>query len=844
MAKSASSSKRPRVPDRAPSRTSPGKWWILGGIALAGLIVAASQFRGTGEAEQGNQVVSESGASAPAELLRRVAEKYRTMTSYAEHVEVRVRLPVEGQIVEEVTISKHAMQLPNQFRIDVRNDQRGLQLASDATELVATVTDPATENFANQYVQRPAPPQLELPAIYGATEFTDVNRPNELLYLLTSFTLDLQISPIGLLVSQSQWSQLLKDARAITALPNQSVDGVDCHRIRVEVPVGDFVFHVGIEDDLIRRIEYPVGSLLAPDTPVEQRTEASIVSTHKNLRVNEALSKEEFAITRPTTGKRMRHFVLPFTEQAPQILHAKPESFSFTDLDGNAVSSTDWQDKIVVLVWFTDHPASQALLTQIDRVRTAQPADSPSIYFAVCTEPPSEKSHTDVANITRRWQVSLPVVRDLDAVGRDEFQIHEAPTLVILDRTGSVQLFEVGVNPELEQQLPAVLDELKSGKDIAAEYLSYLKEQRQSHDILMASAGWEAPTGDADLVEAVIAPRSEPALIKMERAWRVRDIESAGNILAVPSAIDGWHLIVNDGWNRIRVLDTTGKTLKQTELQGEGEVVISYLRSAVARDGKRFYAGSSAQGRAVYVYDERFTHVLTYPNASQTHPGVNDLWISDLNQDNSIELYVGFSGIVGLQSVDLSGQRRWIERSIAPVLSLCEIMSGNQRTLLATGASGQIERLDATGQKLSPVMVGKRAIHHIFASAARELRPTQLCGLSAQPNGQLLALGLTPAAEEAWSYPLPVGTFGSQIRFVSSVQILGETSWDWLFAGPDGSIHFIADDGQRHDMFHYGRRLNGLCAVRIEDRTLLVVSTDEGVDGWWLDTVPPSPTEP
>ena len=68
----------------------------------------------------------------------------------------------------------------------------------------------------------------------------------------------------------------------------------------------------------------------------------------------------------------------------------------------------------------------------------------------------------------RRWGVHVPLVRDLRAFGRDRFAIPGAPALVILDAQGVMQVYEVGANPNLSDELPGVLDRIKRGEDLAA----------------------------------------------------------------------------------------------------------------------------------------------------------------------------------------------------------------------------------------------------------------------------------------------------------------------------------------------------------------------------------------
>ena len=70
---------------------------------------------------------------------------------------------------------------------------------------------------------------------------------------------------------------------------------------------------------------------------------------------------------------------------------------------------------------------------------TVQVAERVAIQ-AVCAE---ASSFTDeqIAALTQAWHVDLPIVRDLQALGRDLFQVPWAPTLVVLDGKNVVQIY-------------------------------------------------------------------------------------------------------------------------------------------------------------------------------------------------------------------------------------------------------------------------------------------------------------------------------------------------------------------------------------------------------------------
>jgi hypothetical protein len=76
----------------------------------------------------------------------------------------------------------------------------------------------------------------------------------------------------------------------------------------------------------------------------------------------------------------------------------------------------------------------------------------------------------------------------LEAYGRDVFRVPWAPTVVVLDRRGAVQAFEVGADPALAERLQGQLKRLLKGEDLAAETLTRVQQERRQYEAAVAAA--------------------------------------------------------------------------------------------------------------------------------------------------------------------------------------------------------------------------------------------------------------------------------------------------------------------------------------------------------------------
>ena len=68
-----------------------------------------------------------------------------------------------------------------------------------------------------------------------------------------------------------------------------------------------------------------------------------------------------------------------------------------------------------------------------------------------------EIGYDDIRRLLDLWQLRLPVVRDMKAIGRDLFQISQTQTLAVISPKRKPKLYEVEANPHLSEQRPLAL---------------------------------------------------------------------------------------------------------------------------------------------------------------------------------------------------------------------------------------------------------------------------------------------------------------------------------------------------------------------------------------------------
>ena len=69
-----------------------------------------------------------------------------------------------------------------------------------------------------------------------------------------------------------------------------------------------------------------------------------------------------------------------------------------------------------------------------------------------------------------------------------------------------------------------------------------------------------------------------------------------------------------------------------------------------------------------------------------------------------------------------------------------------------------------------------------------------------------------------------MGVHARPIEVISTADLSGDGSKEWLIAGPDGSVHVLSADGKQVDKFNTGSTMAGLAAGKFGDQRVLLIS--------------------
>ena len=749
------------------------------------------------------------------EVLQRLLATYRQAKTYQDQGVVRLAYRQENQPVASEWPVAVAFERPGKLSLAAYQ----AVVKCDGQSLRARIEDPDSGNLDGQILVRAAPRELKLTDLAAAP----------LLYDMISSQLRRQPIQLELLLESGGLVSAFGADVACRRLDDERTGGRSCFRVEVPSPGGPFVFWVDQADFLLRRLDYPAAALLPGLANDPSISDLQLLADLRGAAIGGAIPAEQFVLDIPAGGKRMKSFVVPPPPLPSHLLGKRPATFTFADLDGKPLTDQALAGRIAVLVWYHDNPACEATLQQVSLARSRLKDDPSVALFAVATDPtevPAEALRQRLA----LWRVDLPIVRDLQAFGDKSFQIAVQPTIVVLDPQGRVQVFQPGGNPQLAEQLGSIVQRLSRGDDLAGEMLARQARDQQQYEQLVAKGG-EEPGQVVELPEAVIRSRSEPKKLQLAPLWTCSELKSPGNILLVEEPDAKPRILVFEGWRTIAEVDAAGKVIAQHALDLPEQAAVAQARTWAGKDGRRWFAVSAPMAPQVFVFDEDWKRVLSYPAPGEPPLAVLDLALVDLGEaDGTPELLVASAADQGLIAISLTGEVMWRNRAFANVVSAAVAPDDlGSFAILLTGESGSILRVNRYGLEELPVQVANRSIMGLMAARFPAATQAALIGLSSDQRGQRLAVGLTRQVKEAWNYPLPAGVHARPVEPIASSHVLSGEQGEWWLAGPDGSIHLIAEDGDPFDSFYYGAALTGLAATKLGERPVLLVATDAGL---------------
>jgi hypothetical protein len=760
------------------------------------------------------QAAPQPATNSPNELLQQLLATYRAAKTYQDQAVVKLAFKMNGQESMQDFPSAVAFERPHRLALDVYQ----AKVRIDGREFKAVIRDPETgDNLDNQVVVRKAPASIKLadlasdPLLYDTLAGRPRRQPIQLELLLES-------RGLANAFASDVACQLLDDGISL---------GKACRRVAVPSPGGNFIFWIDRQDGLLRRLDYPAAALLPEIAQDPAVSELQLWIEMPGAAIDAPIAASRWQLDAPAQAKVVKSFILPPRPLPSKLFGKKPDEFFFTTLDDKRLTQGQLLGKTTVLCWYHNNPACTATLQQV-ALAAAEFRDHPQVAFYAVATDPADVSSAQIQQTLSDWQAELPVVRDLEAFGDKVFRIEFQPTMVVLDKTGHVQIFQPGGNPELSKQIAVIVERLLKGDDLAGELVAQATREQAEYDSLIATGGRE-PEAVVELAEPVIRRRSEPKHIRLKQVWDCAELKSPGNILLVPAANNNEEprILVCDGWRAIAELDHTGKVVRRYELELPDQAAVTWLRTTLDGQGKRYFLGTSPLAPQWFLFDDQFKLLHAYPESRQTPLQIADTQFADLDDDGTPDVLAGNVGLLGLHATKLTGEVIWRNRTYPNILSVAVTKPNDVGSwqILLTGEEGNVLPLNRFGREEPVKKVPNWPLARLAVGEFATPTQAAMVGISNDSQGNLVAIGLTTQLRECWNYQLPPGAHQQPIEPIVSSQVLDGHQGEWWFAAADGSVHLVSENGKLHDSFATGTVLSGLAVAKLSRGGLLLVAT-------------------
>lgn len=463
-----------------------GRSVILLSLSLGLVLLGCSKDSNTSQESKGNAGKSGSAAvtdltpastdrqPSPDDLLERVIQRYQKATAYNDRGEVTLRYRANDRLFVDTA--------PYQVQF-VRDQRLNLEVYQTRVDSVdgrfrANIDGSAVPELQSQFVDRGIADGVNWDELTSDQALHESMAQGLGRYPLVVELL-LAPDPLAAFGDRTSFPRRLLD--------NEEIHGHDCVGLRIDTQEGPFDLWVDSKSLAVRRVVFPVEDIAQKMAAESGATDIRVVAEFRGAEFGAPDPGEVLRPLEPDKDDHVvAHFVVPPEPLPTNLLGKSVPVFEMAFLDGQPFQSAQIEGQITVFHWFVDHPSCQASLKLFDEVAGRFAEEDKITFYAVCVAT-DDTPMEEIRALTERWGVTVPILRDSDAVGRDTFQIPALPAIIAIGADSRLQIYEITFIPKIDELLGEALDKLLTGTDLADEVLTRFEEaQRRYNESLSA----------------------------------------------------------------------------------------------------------------------------------------------------------------------------------------------------------------------------------------------------------------------------------------------------------------------------------------------------------------------
>lgn len=448
------------------------------------------------------QLVSTS--ASPRSTIDQCIRAYQQLKSYEDNAFVRLRYELDGKLLEDRAPFSVGWDAKGRIGFQIYSVQAGPSSEPNSPRWRLRLRDDAGL-IPKQVLSRAVPSKVDFTWLLSDPLVAD-----RLSSGLAGFP-----PQLDLLLSEKPFSGLIDDSVALNFLPPQSIEDRACYVILVKRGSAEFILWIDQASLLLRRMRLPKTHMTEEMLADSRVSNIELIIEIADIRTETSVDWGRFAVDALPDELLVNRFV----PQPPQVdtsgLGEKVPAYHLESPTGKTVyNSVDQrpQRKATVLLWLADHPTSRLASEQMQRVASAlQKLNLPkgSVEFVTVWAEPQPAQGSSFDSLSGDWNLPGQLALDREAMGRDLFNVLEAPTVVVVDANHRLQLRESRSNPLLDQVLPSLLARIVEGEDLATEIIAQqnLAMDRYRAELRMAAAA-DALAGEQFPTATPYAPQA------------------------------------------------------------------------------------------------------------------------------------------------------------------------------------------------------------------------------------------------------------------------------------------------------------------------------------------------